>query len=165
MEIRLEKPGDVESIRQITLAAFETAEHSTHTEARIVDALRHAGALTVSLVAVVEGEVVGHLAFSPVTIDGADHGWYGVGPVSVRPDRQRRGIGQALIHEGIHRLGQAGARGCVVLGEPSYYRRFGFENDPGLRLEGVPAEYFMRLSMAGASPTGLVRYHEGFNVL
>ena len=68
-----------------------------------------------------------------------------------------------MIRAGIERLTQSGVGGCVVLGEPAYYARFGFENDPGLRLEGVPAEYFMRLVIAGTVPSGVVAYHEGFN--
>lgn len=113
MEIRQERPEDIEGIRQITKAAFEPIEHSSQTEAAIVDALRSAGALTVSLVAVADGEIVGHVAFSPVTIDGADKGWYDLGPVSVRPDRQKEGIGGALIREGLARLarGRKGMRG------------------------------------------------------
>lgn len=163
MEIRQERPEDSEGIRQITKAAFEPIEHSSQTEAAIVDALRSAGALTVTLVAVADGDIVGHVAFSPVTIDGADKGWYGLGPVSVRPDRQKEGIGGALIREGLARLAQAGAKGCVVLGDPAYYRRFGFENDPDLRFEGAPAEYFMRLTLDGAAPSGSVTYHAGFD--
>jgi putative acetyltransferase len=163
MEIRQERPEDIEVIRQITKAAFEPIEHSSQTEAAIVDALRSAGALTVSLVAVADGEIVGHVAFSPVTIDGADKGWYGLGPISVRPDRQKEGIGGALIREGLARLVQAGAEGCVVLGDPSYYRRFRFENDPDLRFVGAPAEYFMRLTFDGAGPSGSATYHPGFD--
>jgi putative acetyltransferase len=163
MEIRPEHPEDIKVIRQITKAAFAPIEHSSQTEAAIVDALRNAEALTVSLVAVTDGEVVGHVAFSPVMIDGEDRGWYGLGPVSVRPDRQKEGIGGKLIREGLARLAQAGAKGCVVLGEPAYYKRFGFENDPGLRFEEAPAEYFMRLAFEGAPPSGRVTYHDGFN--
>src|SRR5262245_55623298 len=93
MEIRGERPGDARAIRSITNAAFAGAEHSSGTEAAIVDALRASGAMTVSLVAVAGNEVVGHVAFSPVRIDGQDFGWYGLGPVSVRPDCQKQGIG------------------------------------------------------------------------
>ena len=86
MNIRAEIPEDAAIIRAITSAAFEGAPHSSGTEAAIVDALRAAGALTVSLVAVQNGEIVGHVAFSPVTIDCKSTGWLGLGPVSVRPD-------------------------------------------------------------------------------
>lgn len=165
--IRTERPGEASIIRAVVEAAFQFNAHSDGTEGAIVDALRQAGVLTVSLVATLGDEagdeVVGHVAFSPITIDGAQVGWFGLGPVAVRPDLHRRGIGQALIREGLARLAEAGAKGCVVLGNPNYYQRFGFANDPGLRLEGFPAEYFMRLSLDGAVPTGTVAYHEGFS--
>lgn len=163
MQIRPEEEKDIAAIRQLTKAAFAAVEHSSQTEAEIVDALREAGALTVSLVAVDNGEVVGHVAYSPVMIDSMDSGWYGLGPVSVRPDRQREGIGGRLVREGLAHLVKAGARGCVVLGDPDYYKRFGFENDADLYFEGVPAEYFMRLAFETPVPEGRVDYHEGFN--
>lgn len=163
MGIRSERPGDSGAIRSITTAAFKGAEHSNQTEASIVDALRAAGALTVSFVAVDRGEIVGHVAFSPVIIEGEDKGWYGLGPVSVLPDHQRKGIGQALIREGLSRLELAGANGCVVLGDPAYYERFGFATDPTLRYKDVPVEYFKMLMFAGAAPAGSVSYHPGFD--
>ena len=157
--------GDANIIRDITQAAFQLNSHSSGTEGAIIDALREAGALTLSLVAVTGGEdaVVGHIAFSPVTIDGRHAGWFGLGPVAVRPDLHGRGIGSALIREGLTRLRQAGAKGCVLAGDPDYYRRFGFEHDPGLRYEDVPAEYFMRLAFHAPAPTGRVRFHAGFD--
>lgn len=163
MDIRPEHAKDMEAIRSLTKAAFAPVEYSSQTEAEIVDALRQAGVLTISLVAVTDGEVIGHIAFSPVTVDGKDIGWFGLGPVSVRPDRQGRGIGDRLVREGLSRLRQTGAKGCVVLGDPGYYKRFGFENDAALVLEGVPQEYFMRLVLDGEAPLGQVAYHDGFN--
>jgi putative acetyltransferase len=163
VEIRPEQPDDVEAIRQVTLDAFEGAPFSRQTEARIVDALRAAGALTLSLVAVANGEVVGHVAFSPVSIEGVYGGWYGLGPVSVSPDRQRQGVGQALIREGLGRLRALGAAGCVVLGSPDYYGRFGFSSDPALVYVGAPAPYFQRLVFEGLLPAGEVRFHLGFD--
>ena len=163
MEIRAEEPNDIETIRQITEAAFASAEHSSQNEAEIVDTLRKAGELKISLVALDSIEIVGHIAFSRVTIDSDESkGWYGLGPISVRPDQQKKGIGHKLVREGLGRLESAGAKGCVVLGDPNYYRRFGFENDAGLHLDGVPAEYFMRLSF-GTTASGLVAYHEAFS--
>lgn len=162
LEIRDERPEDAADIRQVTYAAFQAAEQGGQAEADIITALRAAGALSVSLVAVVDGRIVGHVAFSPVTIDGAPRGWYGLGPVSVVPDMQKRGIGGALIRTGLERLRQVSARGCVVLGEPGYYGRFGFGTDPSLVLEGVPAGYFMRLTLEGETPSGVVEYHSAF---
>ena len=104
----------------------------------IINALRAAGALTISLVAEVGGKVVGHIAFSPVTISDGSHDWYGVGPVSVLPEFQKQGIGKSLIQEGLSLLKAAGAKGCVLVGDPRYYERFGFRNLPDLILDGVP---------------------------
>ena len=163
--IRPERAGDADVIRRITQAAFRLNSHSDGTEGAIIDALREAGALTLSLVAITGDEeaVVGHVAFSPVTIDGDHRGWFGLGPVAVRPDLHGRGIGGALIRDGLSRLRQAGAKGCVLAGDPEYYRRFGFEQDPALRYSDVPPEYFMRLAFHTPAPTGQVRYHGGFN--
>jgi putative acetyltransferase len=160
--IRNETDADVTTIADVTVAAFKTLEISNHTEQFIIAALRAAKALTVSLVAEVDGRVVGHIAFSPVTISDGSPNWYGLGPVSVLPECQRRGIGRALIQEGISRLKDLGARGCCLVGHPEYYRRFGFQNIRGLVHEGVPEEVFFTLSLDGHIPQGIVEFHVGF---
>ncbi|WP_454813718.1 GNAT family N-acetyltransferase [Labrys neptuniae] len=162
MQIRPERADDIGIIRAVTKAAFEAMAHSSQTEAAIVDALRAAGALTLSLVAEKAGEIVGHVAFSPVTIDGAFRRWYGLGPVSVRPDCQRDGIGRALIEAGLADLRRLMAEGCVVLGDPAYYSRFGFKNDARLCLPGLPPVYFQCLPFGADTPHGNVAYHPGF---
>ena len=162
LEIRDESPTDIAVIASITAAAFAHEPHSHQTEPFIIAALRAAGALALSLVAVDCSEVVGHVAFSPVTIDGRECGWYGVGPVSVRPDRQRQGIGQALMNEGLDRLRAAGAAGCVLVGEPGYYGRFGFRACPEFTLEGVPPEYFQALAFGAGTWGGVVVFHPAF---
>lgn len=161
-EIRDETSGDIGVIGEVTEAAFRTLAISHHTEQFIVGALRAAGALTVSLVAVVDGRVVGHIAFSPVTLSDGTPGWYGLGPVSVRPEYQRRGIGRALLREGLSRLKRLGGRGCCLVGHPEYYRRLGFANTPGLGVDGVPPEVFMAMSFDGTMPAGVVTFHPGF---
>lgn len=160
--IRDEARHDAEVIAEVTVAAFDSLEISNHTEQFIVEALRSAGALTVSLVAEVDGHVVGHIAFSPVTISDGSNNWYGLGPVSVLPLYQRMGIGKALIREGLSRLKELGAKGCCLVGHPQYYRKFGFENVAGLVVEGVPEEVFFALSFDGRFPQGNVTFHEGF---
>jgi putative acetyltransferase len=162
-QIRPEHSEDAAIIREVITATFAVAEHSDGTEGAIVEALRAAGALSASLVATVDGEVVGHVAFSPVTLDGADLGWYGLGPVSVRPDLQGQGIGAALIRAGLERLKVLGAKGCVVLGDPAYYPRFGFRQEPAIQYEGMPPEYFMALSLDGSRTSGKVAYHSAFS--
>jgi putative acetyltransferase len=146
----------------VTAAAFKSLAISNQTEPFIIDALRAAKALTVSLVAEVDGRVVGHIAFSPVTISDGNRNWYGLGPVSVLPEFQRKGIGSALIREGILRLKDLGARGCCLVGHPGYYGRFGFQTIRGLACEGVPQEVFFALSLDGHLPQGIVAFHPGF---
>lgn len=160
--IRSETDDDVSAITEVTVAAFKTLEISHHTEQFIITALRTAGALTISLVAEIDGRVIGHVACSPVSISDGTPNWYGLGPVSVLPEYQWQGIGNALIHEGLSRLKSMNARGCCLVGHPEYYRRFGFNNMPGLGIEGVPPEVFFALSFDGRTPQGNVTFHEGF---
>ena len=112
MIIRKENTSDVEAITQVTIEAFKTLQVSNQTEQFIIKALRAAGALTLSLVAEIDGRVVGHIAFSPLTMSDGTKDWYGLGPISVLPECQRKGIGRALIDEGLSRLKALGARGC-----------------------------------------------------
>ena len=160
--IRDETAADVDAITEVTVAAFETMAISQHTEQFIISALRAAEALTISLVAEAGGRVVGHIAFSPLTISGGCTDWYGLGPVAVLPECQRRGIGTSLIEEGLSRLKGLNARGCCLVGHPEYYKRFGFQNTPELTHEGVPAEVFFALSFDGHIPQGVVEFHEAF---
>jgi putative acetyltransferase len=160
--IRNETNEDISTIAEVTIAAFKTLEISNHTEQFIIEALRAAKVLTVSLVAEVDGRVVGHIAFSPVTISDGTQDWYGLGPVSVLPEYQRQGIGKALIHEGLSRLKTMHALGCCLVGHPEYYKKFGFDNIPELVHKGVPAEVFLALSFDGHAPRGTVSFHEGF---
>ncbi len=162
--IRNETEADVSAITGVTVAAFKTLKISRHTEQLIIEALRAARALTVSLVAELDGRVIGHVAFSPVTISDNTRNWYGLGPVSVLPEYQRQGIGKALIREGLARLKDMNARGCCLVGHPDYYRKFGFKNTPGFVYEGVPQEFFFALSFDGPTPQGSVAFHEGFNI-
>lgn len=162
MNIRDEGAEDAGAIRALTSAAFAGAPHASGTEAAIVDGLRAAGALTLSLVAAEGGQVVGHAAFSPVTIEGEAGLWFGLGPLSVEPRRQRQGIGTSLVRTGLARLTAIGAEGCVVLGDPAYYGRFGFASDGQLRYGNVPVQYLQRLVLAGRPPSGEVSYHEAF---
>jgi putative acetyltransferase len=162
ISIRSETDADIGTITRVTIAAFKTLEISNHTEQFIVEALRVAQALTISLVAEVNGRVIGHIAFSPVTISDGTRNWYGLGPVSVLPEYQRQGIGKALIREGLSRLRDINAQGCCLVGHPDYYRKFGFANIQELVHEGVPPEVFFALSFDGHTPQGTVTFHEGF---
>ena len=163
MLTRIECRQDRDAITRVTIAAFKDHPFSRQTEHFIVNALRSSSALTVSLVAEFEDQVVGHIAFSPIAIsDGTSH-WHGMGPVSVLPDHQRQGVGTALVNEGLSRLRAAGSRGCALVGPPDYYARFGFANRPGLIHEGVPQEVFLVLPFDEPLPTGTVTFHEAFS--
>jgi len=160
--IRDETNADVEAITEVTVDAFDTLEISNNTEQFIIMALRAAKALAVSLVAERDGCVIGHVAFSPVAISDGTPNWYGLGPVSVLPAHHRQGVGSTLIQEGLSRLKNLNAAGCCVVGHPEYYRKFGFENEPGLLLDGVPPDVFFALSFDGRVPQGTVDFHEAF---
>jgi putative acetyltransferase len=164
IEITNETAVDVAAIRAVTVSAFLHAPHTSHTEQLIVDALREAGQLTVSLVARVDGTVVGHVAISPVSVSDGAAGWYGLGPLSVEPIFQRRGIGLRLMREALDALQGLGASGCVLLGDLRYYNRFGFRTDPNLTLPGVSPEYFQTLSFGASKPRGTISYHAAFDV-
>ena len=160
--IRNEIDADVDAITEVTVAAFKTLEISNHTEQFIIEALRAVKALTVSLVAEIDSRVIGHVAFSPVTISDGTQNWYGLGPVSVLPQYQRNGVGKALIQQGLSRLKDLNAKGCCLVGHPDYYRKLGFKNVSGLVHEGVPQEVFLAMSFDGQIPQGTVNFHDGF---
>lgn len=162
MIIRDEAASEADAIRELTRIAFSGMPYSDGSEPAIVDRLRAAGALTLSLVAEKDDTVVGHVAFSPVTITGEDAGWCGLGPISVQPELQGKGIGSALVKEGLARLRLLNAKGCVLAGNPAYYGRFGFEVDPAFACPGIPSEYFMRLAFTPVYAGGTVTYHPGF---
>ena len=160
--IRDETDADAGVIADVTIAAFKTLAISHHTEQFIIEALRAAKALAVSLVAEVDGRVIGHIAFSPVTISDGTPNWYGLGPISVLPEYQRKGVGKALIQQGLSRLKDLDAQGCCLVGHPEYYKKFGFRNVSGFVLESVPQAVFFALSFDGSFPPGNVAFHEGF---
>ncbi len=162
--IRSELQPDVAAIDALIISAFLHAPHSNHREQSIVKALREAKQLSVSLVAEEKGDIVGHVAVSPVSIsDGTEH-WFGLGPISVSPDWQRQGVGSQLMQQALTELRKLGAAGCVVLGELQYYSRFGFKVDPELVLPDVPPEYFQAISLGAKAPAGRVAYQKAFHV-
>jgi putative acetyltransferase len=163
--IRDEQPGDERGIHEVTRRAFETMAFSSKTEHRIVDALRAAGALAVSLVAVKDDQVVAHIAFSRTTLSQAQGAWFALGPVSVRPDHQRQGIGAALIDEGLRRLRALGAAGCVLVGHPQYYPRFGFRTDSTVVVPEVPTEVTLVMRLQPNAGAGVVAFHPAFFVV
>ncbi len=162
MILREETTADIDAITEVTIAAFKNLPVSNQTEQFIIKALRSADALTISLVAVVDERVVGHIAFSPVVMSDGTKGWYGLGPISVLPECQKQGIGKALINEGLSLLKNMGGQGCALVGDPNYYKRFGFKNFPELVHEGIPQEVFFALPFNEKVPHGTIEFHESF---
>jgi putative acetyltransferase len=162
MIIRSETPEDITAISEVTIAAFSDHPISNNTEQFIINALRCADVLTISLVAEIDGKIVDHIAFSPIKISDGSTDWYGVGPVSVLPELQKQGIGTALIFKGISMLNKIGGRGCALVGDPNYYKRFDFKNNPDLIYEGIPQEVFLVLPFYENIAKGKVEFHEGF---
>lgn len=160
--IRSETPADHGAIALVTAAAFAAARHSSGRETRIIEALRAAGQLHVSLVAEDRGAIVGHVAISPVRIPGEPGAWYGLGPLSVAPGLQRRGVGSRLTLDALASTRSGGAHGCVVLGDPAFYGRFGFRAQEGLHFPGAPPEYFLAIVWSGRCPRGEVSYAPAF---
>ncbi|WP_064691912.1 GNAT family N-acetyltransferase [Rhizobium aegyptiacum] len=162
MHIRYEMPADVDAIEDLTSAAFKPMPYSEGTEAEIIRRLRLSGDLAISLVADEEGEILGHVAFSPVTIDGVHDGWFGLGPISVAPQRQRQGIGRALIARGIESLKAMGASGCALIGNPEVYGGAGFSSDGQLTYHNLDTRFVQRIVFRGAAPSGVLRFAPAF---
>ena len=164
MRVRPETEADRVAVRAVNEAAFETPA-----EADLVEALRGSGVSLVSLVAEADGEIIGHILLSPVSLnDHANLNLMGLGPMAVVPDRQRKGVGSALVRQGLVCCKDLGARAVFVVGHPEYYPRFGFApaSRHALRCEyDVPEDVFMVAELeAGAlnGAHGVVRYHDAF---
>ena len=162
ISLRPERAGDEEAIYALSTAAYADTKYSNGAEPELIDTLRRDGDLTLSLVAENEVGIVGHIAFSPVSIADGTPCWYGLGPVSVAPKHQEQRVGFRLVQRGIADMRAMAANGIVVLGDPNYYGRFGFEYDPRLTFDGYPPEYFQRLVLEGHTPCGAVIYSKAF---
>ncbi len=160
--LREETTTDIDVITEVTIAAFKNLPVSNQTEQFIINALRDANALTLSLVAEIDGRVVGHIAFSPVIISDGTEDWYGLGPISVLPEYQKQGIGKSLVAKGLSLVKNMGGQGCALVGDPNYYKQFGFKNYPELVHEGIPQEVFLALPFNEKVPQGTIEFHEGF---
>jgi putative acetyltransferase len=165
IQIREERPEDIQAIYNVNSSAFET-----HAEAILVDKLRAANAITLSLIAEENGEIVGHILFSPVTITDGDQAWsaVGLGPMAVTPKYQNRGIGSLLVRASLKKCRELGEDVVVVLGHAEYYPRFGFRPSKPLGITWeieVPEEVFMVAELregALAGRKGIVRYRPEF---
>ncbi len=162
MKLRDEIPGDETAIHELTKIAFALIEMSDGSEPLIIDRLRKNGDLALSLVVLDDDQIVGHIAFSPVTVSESSGVWFGLGPVSVNPEQQRAGVGRQLIETGLQRLRSLDAAGCVLLGDPAYYRRFGFSSSGDLTFGEVPMEYVQALAFGPEQAKGEVKYASAF---
>jgi putative acetyltransferase len=164
MDIRPEIHTDIDAIYQLTQTAFAPMPYSDGDEGACINKLRADGDLTISLVAVEAQAIVGHVAFSPVTIAGVSDNWFGLGPVSAAPEKQKTGIGSALIKKGLAQIKSLGAKGCVLIGDPNYYCRFGFVGDGRLTYRDLPSEVVQWLSFTDEKPSGVLKYSPGLEV-
>lgn len=162
--VRPETPLDYAAIREINRAAFANHPFSHQTEHLIVEALRDAGALELSLVAEVDGAVIGHVAFSATRIGSVSQGWSLLGPVAVMPSYQMRGIGSTLVRAGLDELRARDLLGCALVGDPAFYERFGFRGCCGVTCHGVPSENVLCLAFHGDIPSGELRLNPAFHV-
>jgi putative acetyltransferase len=163
--IRPERPGDEIAISALITAAYRDLPVSGGNEAEIVERLRAESDLTLSMIAEnLDRAIIGFAAFSPITVSDGSAGWYALGPVAVIPLRRQVGIGMALIAAGLGHLREIGAAGCVVLGDPAYYGRFGFAHDPALSCPGPHPEYLQRVVFRNPPPAGDVRFARGFGL-
>jgi putative acetyltransferase len=166
MNIREERPDDVEEIWQVNSEAFETSA-----EANLVNSLRDSGCTFVSLVAEIEGKIVGHILFTPVKLSGNGNTLklMGLAPMSVLKPFQNKGIGSELVKAGLELLKSQGYDAVVVLGHPEYYPRFNFVPSITYDIKSeydVPDDVFMILELAPGSldnHKGIVKYHQAFN--
>lgn len=162
ISIRKERPEDFASIHDITMRAFAPMAYSQGNEQDMIRALRASGGLTLSLVAAQDSKIVGHVAFTTAFAKDGSEGWYALGPISVEPALQRDGVGKSLIENGLAQLRALEAAGCILVGDPAYYGRFGFRPFPQFTPENEPAEYFMILPMRVAEPSAPMRFHPAF---
>lgn len=162
IEVRPEKEQDWPTIHEITKLAFAGRPYSDGDEPELIDHLREKDLLILSLVAIDNGEIVGQITFSEASIESKTGPWFALGPVSVTPERQGEGIGSLLIETGLSEITKLDALGCILTGNPDYYRRFGFKFAPENCPANEPEEYFMLKLLSSEKPEGRFAFHETF---
>jgi len=155
--IRDERPADYAAIRTLTDAAFAPMPYGDGTEAASIDRMRADSDLTISLVAEAD-EIIGHVAFSPAQVGRTPGAWYGLGPISVREDVQKQGLGTRLAHTGLNRLRAMGAAGCVLIGRPQVYGPMGFISDRSLTHGKLDPALVQYIVLNGSKPSGEVTF-------
>lgn len=154
VEIRPERAGDETRIYEITELAFRDRPYAGGDEQDLINRLRDLGKLTLSLVALDREELIGQVTFSPAELSDGSGPWFALGPVSVTPSRQSEGIGGMLVREGLEQISALGALGCILTGNPVYYRRFGFELAPANVPQEESVEFFQLKLIAADSAEG-----------
>lgn len=165
LSIRNEVSADVAAVAELTKAAYADHFYSEEAGPSILEDLRSADALVLSLVAELKGKIVGHLAVSSVTISDGSLNWYGLGPLSVAPEYQGYKVATTLVHHGLATLRGKGAQGCALIGLPAFFARFGFFNHGALRHDGVPREVYVRKLVDGDWPRGEISFHQAYKQL
>lgn len=160
--IRPECHVDHTAIADVIEKAFCGKPYADGDESELVDKLRKRNALSVSLVAELDGAVIGQIAFSPATASDGCERWYALGPLAVLPEYQGLGIGSQLVQCGLKAISELDANGCILVGDLDYYSRFGFELSPSNAPHGEPLEHFMVKLLAGSLPQGPISFHEAF---
>lgn len=160
--IREERSADQKAIRSLTEEAFRGRPYADGDEQDVIDRLRKAGVLSLSLVSVLGNEVVGQITFSPAALEKNTGIWFALGPVAVLPAHQGQGIGSALINQGLTRIEDQGALGCILTGNPAYYQRFGFVVSPVNCPPNEPGEFFMLKLLSPVQPVGRFSFHPAF---
>ncbi|MCF2872235.1 N-acetyltransferase [Octadecabacter sp. G9-8] len=158
--IRQEKAGDEAAIAEVTRAAFAGKAYADGDEDELPAKLRDTGALVLSLVAVQGTKVIGHVALSPARIGGTK--CLGLGPVSVKPDVQGKGIGSALVNHAVAVAGAYGRGGVVLMGDPAFYGRLGFVSEGGTTYNGKPSKHLQILGFED-TPSGDATFHSAFS--
>jgi putative acetyltransferase len=160
--IRPEIASDALAISAVIDAAFKGMPYAEGDEAELLHELRRQSALSVSLVAEQNGQVIGQVAFSPAYATNNSNGWYSLGPIAVLPAHQGTGVGSALMREGLAALQHLNAQGCILVGHPQLYAKFGFIHAPDNAPADEPPEYFMLKQFHGATPSGAFAFHAAF---
>ena len=161
--IRTEEAKDCEIIYDLTKRAFAPMPFAAGDEQDLINSLRDNGALSLSLVAEYEDQIIGHVAFSPAIAKDDSGPWYGLGPVSVAPEFQSQGVGSALINQGLDMLRKEGTAGCILVGNVDYYKRFGFEQAPTSCPTNEPKDNYMILPMAVSKTSSVIDFHPLFH--
>ncbi len=167
--LRPELPDDFEQIDRLIRVSFECSSVGYHNEAELVRALRNLGDLKLSVVAEVDDQIVGHIAFSPVKFSMDDQfngheSWFCLAPLAVLPAFQGKMIGQHLVQSGMAGLQKIQASGVIVLGDANYYQRFGFKHIPACTLNQAESEHLLGYSFNARALKGDIILSKGFNV-